>query len=131
MGAHRSGKVRDRAVWDTKRCRCARAEFGSLFSFLAEKKKLGLACGQFPPRDLCLKGPTEKTSGGCGKWAFPARFCLIHFLHTTFSTAISKKQHFFQWPAKRDMVYEQFLCHPFFVWCNILHNTCGENVTIL
>jgi len=50
-------------VWDTKRCRCARAEFGSLFSFLAEKKKLGLACGQFPPRDLCLKGPTEKTSG--------------------------------------------------------------------
>merc|ERR1711904_370009 len=60
---HRSGKVRDRAVWDTKRCRCARAEFGSLFSFLAEKKKLGLACGQFPPRDLCLKGPTEKTSG--------------------------------------------------------------------
>merc|ERR1712100_369636 len=60
---HRSGKVRDRAVGDTKRCRCARAEFGSLFSFLAEKKKLGLACGQFPPRDLCLKGPTEKTSG--------------------------------------------------------------------
>jgi hypothetical protein len=30
---------------------------------LLRKKKLGLACGQFPPRDLCFKGPTEKTSG--------------------------------------------------------------------